>query len=601
MSHHPTEIIHPVAPTVDVLPQLERNTYWHGKSMGVLEFQRDQTYVRQWVETLTRLTVGCGILCGLEVAPHGAKGLAVSAGAAVDGSGRLILVPQSVELEDPAPWLCPDREPAVPGRYRLCLIHHECPTSPAPVVVTGCDTTTRCLPGAVLERFRFELRPDAAACGSHGHPCRCREAGRSCESECDDCVVLATLTVRTDAIEGLVGRDRRLIASNAALTDQLGLGRDSDDRTDGGGPNLCRLWPLPGTTLSRVGSPSPWAEWRRRPRIELTFDQPVDVDRIDDPDDWIRAWVATEAVDEQGVRSVTFNRTGLTFLPDAGFRDRAEHRLVFEFRSRAAMSNTGRQVVLIQARANANTGPAAAAPAGRVAHIEYPGTPIAEDLLAAIWQADRFQTGDTTLDAIMAGPLPTCFGDDYDGGRLHAAFAVEPVEPADPLVTALTPTNGSRIGGDRIEIQLSATEPIAGLSPRAWIISGESHQELALTPRTLDDGETAAAFDRFPAGFDGTLAGELAATVAYRADTDGLSRGRVLVVVPAHTDEHPSVGAFAGTCLSDADAAAIHLNGLTPDHYHDIRPSTLRMPRSHHAGAWMHWTFFWERDHGVIS
>ena len=45
-----------------------------------------------------------------------------------------------------------------PGTYELCLLHHECPTDPAPALVTDCDTRIECKPGAIEERFRLEVR-----------------------------------------------------------------------------------------------------------------------------------------------------------------------------------------------------------------------------------------------------------------------------------------------------------------------------------------------------------------------------------------------------------------------------------------------------------
>ena len=85
---------------------LVRNNFWHGKLMGVQEFQRDQQYLLSLQRTLSRLTVGAGVLCGLMVEPDG-SGLRIGSGAALDGHGRLIVVSRSVQIDDVTLWVCP--------------------------------------------------------------------------------------------------------------------------------------------------------------------------------------------------------------------------------------------------------------------------------------------------------------------------------------------------------------------------------------------------------------------------------------------------------------------------------------------------------------
>ncbi|QDB79398.1 hypothetical protein FHE66_03560 [Georgenia sp. 311] len=574
----------------DALPLLERNTYWHGKEMGVAEFQRDQAYFRHVQQTLTRLTVGCSVLCGLELSPHGTRGLAVAAGAAVDGHGRLVVVPAAVAVDDARTVLEPDCAPDPRGTFRLCLVHHECPTAPARVVVTDCDTRTECLPGAVREGFRLELRSHRPGCAS-GEACGCGTSPQGCGTDCGDCVTLGTVTLTQDAVAGVTADGRRDVVRNVDLAARLGMAEG--ERTEP--PSLCRIWPPPGRVLSREGSPSEWGRWRQRPRVELTFDQPIDVDRVDDPDDWLRAWVATEHTAPDGAGTVTFTRVGLRFLPTASQPSPAGHRLVYEFRSRDARRAGSRQVVLLQARATPDSGPAAASPTGGIARIEYAGTPLTRDTRARIWRADRFTAPGTTLDTIMGSEQPGCFGDPYEGGRVHAVFEVAPVVAGATAVTAVHPPNASRMSGTELTVELAGTGPLDGLTPRAWIVGPDGPAELPLTAAPLPDGAAAAVTDRFPASFDATVHDELREVVRFVADMTGLDDGRVLVVVPAHAGEQ-AVGAFAGTCLTEPDVAHVYAHGPSPTHERSIRPTRLRMPRTGQTGAWIHWTFYWEHD-----
>ena len=89
------------------------------------------------------------------------------------------------------------------------MLHHECPTDPAPAIVTDCDTRVECRPGAIEERYRIELRlREREGCDDVcPHCCKSLEPGRrvSCGS---DCVELATVTWDGAAIVG-VSMDQR--------------------------------------------------------------------------------------------------------------------------------------------------------------------------------------------------------------------------------------------------------------------------------------------------------------------------------------------------------------------------------------------------------
>jgi hypothetical protein len=268
---------------------LVRNNFWHGKLMGVQEFQRDQQYLLSLQRTLSRLTVGAGVLCGLKVEPDG-PGLRIGDGAALDGHGRLIVVSRSIEIEDMTLWVCPTPASGSPepGVYELCVLHNDCPTDPAPALVTDCDTRVECRPGAIEERYRIELRlrerEDCDEVDAQG--CTSLEPGRGCPCG-SDCVELATVTWDGSAIVSLSMGQRSEIPSTRDLYELQRCRDDACDDTSLRAPRLVELWPVSGSTLSREGSPSAWARWRLWPRVELHFDRAINEDRVDDTRDWI--------------------------------------------------------------------------------------------------------------------------------------------------------------------------------------------------------------------------------------------------------------------------------------------------------------------------
>jgi len=597
---------------------LVRNAFWHGKLMGVAEFEREQTYVRTLQQTLTRTTVGCGVLCGLGITGQGVTGLTVDAGAAVDGIGQLILVPYPRSIDNVSAWMCPGPgEVPEPGRYELCIAYHECPIAPTPALVTDCETRLRCEPGAVEERYRFELRSaEQHRCGPLCPPNDkgCLEHGRCCPDDCGPCVTLAWFDWDGQQIRGLTMDGRIEVPSNRELHDLIAPAH-SNHRCHSGGieaPRLLDMWPHPGSVLDRMGSPSEWAQWRYRPRLELTFDQPIDIDGIDDPNDWLRAWVVpgrASGGDDAGTNGRAARRLRLRYLDRTGYGPRAEHSLVYAVDQTAIDDRgDGREpiTIIVQAIADSDTGPRNARPVARPAQLEYGGTGLDRDQLDALWAGNTIPSSNGSVE-INAAPLPECFGDGYDGGRLHTSFTIAPVA-AEPTVTALHPANGARTSGPRlpaIEVSSAAELPDFGL--KAWLVDGDTVISLPLdNPIALDQTQRAAAMDRFEGSVDSTLFDELATTIRFAVgELDELPRsGRVLAIAPAQVGglaaaaQH--IGGFTGTCYSETDIARIYNGGLDRVTAGRLRPSLLRMPRSSAGGMWIHWTFAWEQDDDII-
>ena len=147
-----------------------RNHFFTGKMMGVAQFEREQRYGmgERWL--LNRLTLGTGILCGLDVTVTGdGKFIRLEAGVAVDPWGREIVVARAVAQYDPfkAGGDCgcgvgPSISEA--GDYLLCLTYRECTADEQPAVYADdCSGQPDCQPDAIVETFALGLRPAAAA------------------------------------------------------------------------------------------------------------------------------------------------------------------------------------------------------------------------------------------------------------------------------------------------------------------------------------------------------------------------------------------------------------------------------------------------------
>jgi hypothetical protein len=589
---------------------LVRNNFWHGKLMGVQEFQRDQQYLLSLQRTLSRLTVGAGVLCGLKV-EAGGTGLRIGSGAALDGHGRLIVVSREVQIDDVTLWVCPTPASGVPepGSYELCVLHHECPTDPAPALVTDCDTRVECRPGAIEERFRIELRlREREACDDIcAHCCTSLEPGRECSCG-SDCVELATVTWDGSAIAGLSMGQRSEIPSTRDLYEWQRCRDDACDDTSLRAPRLVELWPASGSTLSRVGSPSAWARWRLWPRVELHFDRAIDEDRIDDTRDWIRAWAV--ANDPANPTTVVCERLDLTYVEDTAAGCCGQDRVVIAVddrslarRAKLTEAGSGRLGVVVQARSTLDTGPLGVAPVPLPAQLQHAGTTLTTAQLDELWNND--EVPDMSIDALRPQTLPACYTDGFDGGSLHSVFYVDAVAP-ELRLTAVHPYNGARVRSGDLTVQASFAcvlkQPaddwlldLANPWVKAWLFADDGTVEnLSVAAAKLVDRPRIA--DLFRGDFDATLRQELAGTVELELSAPVATSGRLLVASRSPIAAQ-SIGSFAGTCLGRDE-----LLGLWNDQVEAIklsarvRPSGQRLPRASQSDGWIHWTFAWEKS-----
>ncbi|HSH78804.1 MAG TPA: Ig domain-containing protein [Herpetosiphonaceae bacterium] len=136
-----------------------RNNYFYGKLMDELHFRMEQTYGNHKRWLLNRLTLGMGVLCGLDVLAEGNQ-VCVTPGVAIDALGREMMVPHRICVD---PWQLTDecgqptgRRPAGENpQVYICLAYAECAADHMPVLVGDCNTREESAPGTIVETFRL--------------------------------------------------------------------------------------------------------------------------------------------------------------------------------------------------------------------------------------------------------------------------------------------------------------------------------------------------------------------------------------------------------------------------------------------------------------
>lgn len=181
----------------EALRSFSRPRYFHGQLLDVRHFESEQAYFKRKQWMLNRLVAGFGVVCGLDVQlGEDDHSVVVMAGLALDKQGREIVVPsRSRPLAVPsraAPPAESESDPVPTGAaanaaaaargqrnggrnggrdgeghcdddwMHLVVCYEECRTDPEPVMAGGCDTATRCAPGAIREGYSLALRPGKA-------------------------------------------------------------------------------------------------------------------------------------------------------------------------------------------------------------------------------------------------------------------------------------------------------------------------------------------------------------------------------------------------------------------------------------------------------
>ncbi len=237
-----------------------RNRYYYGKLLDSYHLELEQRYGNNKRWLINRLTLGTGVLCGLDVVSDaGGKLIRVTAGVAVDGVGREIIVPEDSPPIDPRQPTddCgrPDGDSVQDGAVTIYLCYHECEAEPAPVLVSECGPERMCENGLVRERYRLRVgrgavQPPAGLSPEQcvkifGVPPQlpqtrreviCETVGAACEPADETCVALAVIRFDPTGGIGEIQRCavRRTIYSNSTLLDLILCLADRVDKCCGG-------------------------------------------------------------------------------------------------------------------------------------------------------------------------------------------------------------------------------------------------------------------------------------------------------------------------------------------------------------------------------
>lgn len=450
---------------------LERNRFFPRKLMEVRHWQAEQAYHRTALQQVTRLGLGSGVLCGLEVDLLATGEVAISAGIAVDGRGRQIVVPRTVvvdpsRLTDCAGVSSPD--PVVDGAVTVWVCYHECGTDL--VALPDACGDTRCVPGMVAETFAVAVTagvternglPDGVCDELFGHPSAAPagEAGgtdtqtdpralldrlvpRGCG--CDEgCVPVAVVTLDAKNGDRLDTSVRTVIRSNRELLDLIlclaDHVRDCCATTVVAPPRVVGLWPWPDDQGSG------WEDLRRSQRLELAFDRDMAEQGLDDPDAWLGVWLLDP---EAGARRLPLARSAgaLTKVAVPAGGDGAAYGVKLD------PAEAGPRSVLVVMARSTQPGPIRAAGTDQLGlDAELAATGLDQGQRDALWKLAAGGGPDGSLTALAGAAaagipawLPT--GDGTAGGELHVAL-VPPrkVLPA-PQLLSVWPAGAVMLG-----------------------------------------------------------------------------------------------------------------------------------------------------------
>ncbi len=141
-------------------PPFERNHYFLGKLLTADDFQAEQEYHNGKRRLLNRLMYGVGVLCGLHTKQGKGSRLTITAGVAVDGCGREIVVPHDVTLD-----LAAHRSTRKGAKTACVWLHYtECGVDPVPTMGFADDEAAAQVYNRIRENYRMEVewgRPKA--------------------------------------------------------------------------------------------------------------------------------------------------------------------------------------------------------------------------------------------------------------------------------------------------------------------------------------------------------------------------------------------------------------------------------------------------------
>lgn len=478
---------------------LQRNAFFPRKLMEVRHWKAEQRYHRSSRELVTRLGLGSGVLCGLNVVETGSGSVVITHGVGVDGHGRIVVVPRDVEVD---PTRLTGRcgraagEPRDEGEVTVSLCYHECSTDLVAMPPEACDGEPACVPSMVREAYavvvtdgatqRTVLPEDVCHAVLHGHaldeeqpdsddeehnhgghadeepednePDNAdpldREARRLLLDElhprgcgCDEASIPLAV-VRFGGVEGrAVDTDvRTVIRSNRELLDLILCLADRVDGCCQDGavavpPRIAGLWPWPD---SQGAGRDDFVESQR---LELAFDRDLAEQGLDDPSGWLGIWLLAKRGATRLAVSRAAGALGHVTVPTGG--DGAAYEV--ELKRTMVRKDT---LVVVMARSAAG-GPVRAAAIDQLTlDPDLAATGLSPEQRDKLWGLEpgvsESSFGSFAADAVT-GPapyLPT--GNGTAGGELHLVLrpATE-VAPPPRLLTVWPP--GAAVWDGRVE------------------------------------------------------------------------------------------------------------------------------------------------------
>lgn len=440
---------------LEILKQLAtptRNRYFYGKLLDAFHLEMEQAYFNRKRWLINRLLQGSGVVCGLNViATEDGQKVWVQPGVAIDPLGREIIVPAAYCLENPRQPTdaCgqPSGEPISEGAVFLCLAYHECAADLMPVLVGDCDTRQNCAPSTVRERYMFLVQPEEPgrlppepvcnladiflpASGewklSRIHPRladRASQAGSPLEK--DIWVVLARINlpavgqkITQQMIDVSV---RPLVYSNELLFELLFClaerVNECFSQVELKPPVVNAIWPPNAAILSALDNSGGFGSWKEDPRLEITFNRSIALDKLQKPDDWLRVWRVWLAQNETQVHPITLTYDEPTATPIVG-----RGGMTYVYKLVDERPQSARYLVQMRAEndniVDTNTPPLLLDP-------DFNGTQLHERYLKHIWESGEQSYPPEVWNKLAGQPHLVQFGDGTAGGHFHSWFEIK--------------------------------------------------------------------------------------------------------------------------------------------------------------------------------
>lgn len=224
-------------PSSPPLNAFERTNFFYGLLLDEQRLQKDHAYFNGKRGLLNRLTLGTGVVCGLDLRQLAGPPPAwtIDAGVAIDGLGRELVLAEP-RLFDPAQPTDEHGRPAGPpltgGTVEISLRYVELLTDLMPVLVPDCDGAGECAAGTIREGVMVVVRdatttapvaapectlpafPVPPAAGLH--QILAERLRQACpQPAADSSVPIARIDLGTNAVDTVAGR--RLVYSNQVL------------------------------------------------------------------------------------------------------------------------------------------------------------------------------------------------------------------------------------------------------------------------------------------------------------------------------------------------------------------------------------------------